>query len=74
MQIVWNGQSCCLDSPSLVEALRARLGAAVPFDADPMPSGVAVAVNAVVIPRSQIAAYRLQPGDRVDVVQAVGGG
>jgi sulfur carrier protein len=37
-------------------------------------SGIAVAVNGEVVPRSGWDATRLQPGDRVDVVTAVQGG
>jgi sulfur carrier protein len=38
------------------------------------PSGVAVAVNATVVPRAQWSAWSLQDGDVVDVVTAVQGG
>ncbi len=37
-------------------------------------SGVAVAVNATVIPRSAWESTRLSPGDRVEVLTAVQGG
>lgn len=36
--------------------------------------GVAVAVNMAVVPRSARAGTTLQEGDRVEVIQAVGGG
>lgn len=35
---------------------------------------IAVEVNEEVIPRSRHAAHRLREGDRVEVVQAIGGG
>jgi sulfur carrier protein len=38
------------------------------------PTGVAVAVNATVVPRDQWAAWSLDEGDVVDVVTAVQGG
>jgi sulfur carrier protein len=38
------------------------------------PAGVAVAVNAVVVPRGEWAACPLHDGDVVDVVTAVQGG
>ena len=38
------------------------------------PAGVAVAVNATVIPRHRWAAWPLRDGDVVDVVTAVQGG
>ena len=40
----------------------------------PETPGVAVAVNDRVVPRAQWAAWRLSPGDRVEVVRAVQGG
>lgn len=36
--------------------------------------GVAVAVNMQVVPRGLYTSHILQPGDRVEVIQAVGGG
>ena len=34
----------------------------------------AVEVNLSIVPRSQYAAYPLQPGDQVEIVHAIGGG
>ena len=34
----------------------------------------AIEVNEELVPRSSFEQYRLQPGDRVEVVQAIGGG
>lgn len=35
---------------------------------------IAVEVNLGIVPRSQHAAHLLQPGDRVEIVHAIGGG
>lgn len=35
---------------------------------------LAVEVNGTVVPRSTHAARKLEPGDRVEIVQAIGGG
>ncbi len=35
---------------------------------------VAMEVNREIVPRSEHAAYLLQPGDKVEVVHAIGGG
>jgi len=35
---------------------------------------VAVEINLEIVPRSEHAAHRLQPGDKVEIVQAIGGG
>lgn len=34
----------------------------------------AVEVNEVILPRSRYTAYRVQPGDRIEIVRAIGGG
>lgn len=41
---------------------------------DPQRPGIAVAVNAQVVSRSQWEQRTLQPGDRVEIVQAQAGG
>ncbi len=38
------------------------------------PDAVAVAVNGEVVPRHQLAERPVEPGDRVEVIRAVGGG
>ncbi|NIP74231.1 MAG: sulfur carrier protein ThiS [Gammaproteobacteria bacterium] len=35
---------------------------------------VAVEVNREIVPRSTLTTHRLRPGDRVEVVRAIGGG
>ena len=35
---------------------------------------IAMEVNLEIVPRSTYGAHRFQPGDRVEVVQAIGGG
>jgi sulfur carrier protein len=35
---------------------------------------LALEVNEAIVPRSSFASYRLQPGDRVEIVHAIGGG
>lgn len=35
---------------------------------------IAMEVNLEIVPRSQYAAHRFQPGDKVEIVQAIGGG
>lgn len=42
--------------------------------ADGGPTGVAVAVNGAVVPRTQWPTTVLQPGDRIEIVGAVQGG
>jgi sulfur carrier protein len=54
--------------PGTIRDLLARLGL------DPDRPGIAVAVNATVIPRSEWERVALQPGDRVEIVHAVAGG
>lgn len=35
---------------------------------------IAVEVNQEIIPRSQFAHYQLQPNDKIEIIQAIGGG
>ncbi|MBK1734204.1 thiamine biosynthesis protein ThiS [Halorhodospira abdelmalekii] len=35
---------------------------------------LAVELNEEIVPRSQLATHRLQDGDRMEIIQAVGGG
>jgi sulfur carrier protein len=35
---------------------------------------LAVEINEEIVPRSQYATYRLQAGDRIEIVHAIGGG
>lgn len=35
---------------------------------------IAVEVNGEIVPRSQFASHTLQMGDRIEIVQAIGGG
>ena len=64
--IVLNGQPHAVASDVTLGALLGTLGL--------RRDGVAAAVNARVIPRSQHDSYVLRESDRVEVVQAVGGG
>jgi len=54
--------------PHTVRELLAALGL------EPDRPGIAVAINATVIPRPEWGNVRLQPGDRVEIVHAVAGG
>jgi sulfur carrier protein len=62
-----NGQTRTIPEGSTVHSLLEGLGIAD-------RQGTAVAVNMEVVPRRAHAATTLQAGDRVEIVQAVGGG
>ncbi|MGH8998260.1 MAG: sulfur carrier protein ThiS [Acidimicrobiia bacterium] len=62
-----NGSAAPLPVPATVAALVAALGGAG-------PSGIAVALNGAVVPRSAWDATALHPGDRVEVLTAAQGG
>lgn len=66
MQVHINGEPQALPGPLTLLELLTRLGLE--------PSGVAVAVNLSVVPRSAHGSTRLAEGDRVEILQAVGGG
>lgn len=65
-----------LDLPGLIiELLGPPTGTGVTSGrADGAPTGVAVAINGAVVPRSQWSTTVLQPGDRIEIVGAVQGG
>ncbi len=66
MLIEVNGKSRSLPVPPTVSALLVELGL--------KRDGVAVAVNRSVLPRSRHDGHILEDGDRIEVIQAVGGG
>lgn len=66
MQIVLNGESRDVEAGSSVSVLLAETGHA--------GKRVAVEVNRTIIPRGRHAEHLLAPGDRVEIVHAIGGG
>jgi len=66
MDILLNGQPATIEDDSTIARLLESQHLA--------QRRVAVEVNAHIIPRGQHAGYRLQAGDRVEIVQALGGG
>jgi len=66
MQILVNGQPKDIPDAQDVRALVLSLGL--------NPDGVAVALNAEVLPRSRQAQTLLTEGDKIEVIRAVGGG
>ena len=67
IEVEINGQKRSIAEVSTVRSLLEELGIA---DRE----GTAVAVNMEVVPRRTHAATPLQAGDRIEIVQAVGGG
>ena len=67
IEIVINGERRSIPEQSTVYSLLEELGVA-------NRQGTAVAVNMEVVPRQAHTATVLQAGDRVEIVQAVGGG
>lgn len=61
-----NGEPREIAAETTISALLEALGAPV--------QGVAVAVNGEVVPRARHRETTLRPGDRVEVIRAVGGG
>ena len=61
-----NGEPCETAEPLTVRVLLERF--------DLARRRVAVAINSDVVPRSRFADVEIRPGDRVEVIQAVGGG
>ncbi len=68
MRITVNGRHTEVDGGAELDALLAR------FDVATDTPGVAVAVNASVVPRREWPSRRLEDGDVVEIVRAVQGG
>ena len=66
IEITLNGAPCRVAGDSNVFALMLAL--------EQPASGIAVAVNREVVPRATWQTRRLNPGDRVEIVKAIGGG
>jgi thiamine biosynthesis protein ThiS len=66
VEIQLNGERQRVPRACTVHALVARLGLE--------DRRVAVAVNRQVVPRAEFATVQLGPGDRVEILRAVGGG
>lgn len=66
MEIYLNGESRRIGGPVTVAQLLEEL--------DFAGRRVAVEVNQAIVPRSAHAERVVQPGDRVEIVQAIGGG
>ena len=66
MKIIVNGEEKDLDQPMTVSQLLADMGVA--------DKRVAVEVNLEIVPRSEHTQFQLNNADRVEVVQAIGGG
>jgi len=66
VRFVLNGEAQEMEGTLNVASLLERLGLERPR--------VAVAINTAVIPRSRFDEVEIQEGDRIEVIQAVGGG
>ena len=66
MRIHLNGESREMTEPLTIAELLESAGYGV--------RRVAVEVNRDIVPKSRHSAHRLQDGDRVEIVQAIGGG
>ncbi len=67
MAITLNGETLATEAVTVADLLVVQLG-------DPLPRGIAVAVNREVVPRADWVRSRLVDGDVVELVTAVAGG
>lgn len=68
MRLIVNGKPLEVEENISLLSLLERSGIKV------APVGIAVAVNEEIVPKSKYAEYRLKEGDRVEIVNIVGGG
>lgn len=66
MQIYLNGEARDIPDNTTAAALVESMGLT--------GKRIAMEVNMEIVPRSQHASYRFKPGDKIEVVQAIGGG
>ncbi len=66
MDIIVNGETKHLPEPQTAADLVEKMGLA--------GKRIAVEINRDIVPRNQLAHHPLNPGDRVEIVQAIGGG
>lgn len=66
MKIMLNGEECEIDDGLALEAMLETSGYS--------EKRVAVEINRQIIPRSRYNEQTLKPGDRVEIVHAIGGG
>ena len=68
MKLLVNGKEVQVEDGITILDLLERRGLQI------RPVGLAVAVNEEIVPKSKYAEYRLKEGDRVEIVNIVGGG
>lgn len=66
MEITLNGETRQFDGPISIDGLIDVLGFA--------PEKIAIERNLEIVPRSEFATTMLSPGDKIEIVQFVGGG
>jgi len=66
MDVQLNGQPLTLDDATTVDALIESQGL--------RHARVAVEINGAIVPRSQHQCWLVNPGDRIEIVRALGGG
>ena len=66
MKITLNGEACQCKEPTTIQSIIEQR--------ELSGKRIAVEVNMEIVPRSQFATHRLQEGDRVEIVHAIGGG
>jgi len=65
MQITVNGKTCSIDKVITIQDLLDKLQ---------LTGRLAVEVNKEIIPRSLFGTRKIQAGDAIEIVQAIGGG
>ena len=65
MQVLVNGKSTSLAGIGTVRDLLARLA---------LQGRVAVEINERIVPQSEFESHQVHDGDRIEIVQAIGGG
>jgi sulfur carrier protein len=65
MEVILNGESYALEQACSIDKL---------VDTLQLEGKFAIEVNQTIVPRSEFTNTQLQPNDKVEIVQAIGGG
>ena len=67
MTLIVNGDSCEVGEETTIQDL-------LPEPRNGISRGMAIALNGEVVPRAEWTSVRLQAGDRIEILTAIGGG
>ena len=65
MEVILNGKQCDIEESCTISHL---------LDSLQLAGNIAVEINESIVPRSQFDSHTISPGDKIEIVHAIGGG